>query len=202
MIRTLLALDGALVRGALAFVLGKQHDIDVVAELDGSEQIAPAIHSVRPDVAVVDLELYGPAGPTHCATHDQQRCPVLMLVDPRRTGALSEVLRVHTHAQTVGFLGNHVAPQRVVDGVRRLSRGEPVVDGELVVAALNKENPLTAREVEVLQVAAEGLPVREIAVKLSLAPGTVRNHLSRIAAKAGARTRIEAVRIAREAGWI
>jgi two-component system response regulator DesR len=200
-IRTLLAFDGALVRGALAFVLGNQHDIDVVAELDGSEQIARAICSTRADVAVVDFDLFGAAGPPHCDSH-QERCPVLMLVDPRRSGALTETLRAQSRPRAVGFLGSHVAPHRVVEGVRRLSRGEPVVDAELVVAALNKENPLTAREVEVLRLAAEGLPVRDMAVKLELASGTVRNHLSRIAAKLGGRTRIEAVRIARQAGWI
>ncbi|SDY91888.1 two-component system, NarL family, response regulator DesR [Micromonospora pattaloongensis] len=201
MIRTLLALDGALVRGSLAFVLGGQDDIDVVAELDGKEQIAPALCSMHPDVAVVDFDLFGAEGPPHCpaGTH---RSPMLMLVDPRRSQALSRVLRTHVRAQTVGFLGNHVPPLRVVEGVRQLSRGEPVVDADLVVAALNKESPLTARETEVLQLAAEGLPVREMAIKLSLAPGTVRNHLSRILTKAAARTRIEAVRIAREAGWI
>lgn len=199
MIRTLLALDGALVRGALAFVLTTQDDIDVVAELDRTEQIPPAIRSTRPDVAVVDFNLFGSGGPPDCPTEHEPPCPVLVLVDPRRSGVLGALC---AQSRTIGFLGNGVAPQRVVEGVRRLSRGEPVVDADLVVAALEQESPLTARETEVLEIAAEGWPVREIAVKLALSPGTVRNHLSRIAAKAGGRTRIEAVRIAREAGWI
>ncbi|GAB3979643.1 response regulator transcription factor [Plantactinospora veratri] len=76
------------------------------------------------------------------------------------------------------------------------------MDADLVVAALSRDNPLTEREVEVLEIAAEGWPVVEIASKLSLSAGTVRNHLSRIAGKTGARTRIEAIRIARERGWI
>jgi two-component system response regulator DesR len=109
---------------------------------------------------------------------------------------------LRARSRIVGFLGNDVPPQRVVDGVRRLARGEPVVDAELVVAALNKESPLTARETEVLEIAADGSPVVEIAARVGLSPGTVRNHLSRIAGKTGARTRIEAVRIARDAGWI
>ena len=200
MIRTLLAVDGALIRGALAFVLTIEDDIDVVAELDRIEQVEPAIRSSRPDVAVVDSGLFGTGRPAESAPRYEHPCPVLVLVDPRRPRALSDAL--HARGRAVGFLGNDVTPQRVVDGVRRLARGEPVVDAELVVAALNQESPLTPRETEVLEIAADGSPVVEIAARVGLSPGTVRNHLSRIAAKAGARTRIEAVRIARDAGWI
>ena len=200
MIRTLLALDGALVRGALSFVLTTQDDIDVVAELDRSEQIGPAMWSQRPDVAIVDLDLFDTGSAPERVTPPGHHCPVLVLADPRRSHALSAALRAQSRA--IGFLGHHVAPQRVVDGVRRLFRGEPVIDASLVVAALTRKSPLTSRETEVLAAAAHGWPVVEIAAKLSLSPGTVRNHLSRIAGKAGARTRIETVRIARESGWI
>jgi two-component system response regulator DesR len=200
LIRTLLALDGALIRGALAFVLTIEDDIDVVAELDRIEQVEPAIRSSRPDVAVVDSGLLGTGGPAGSTPRYEHSCPVLVLVDPRRPQTLCGAL--HARSRTVGFLGNDVTPQRVVDGVRRLARGEPVVDADLVVAALNSESPLTVRETEVLQIAADGAPVVEIAARVGLSPGTVRNHLSRIASKAGARTRIEAVRIARDGGWI
>jgi two-component system, NarL family, response regulator DesR len=200
LIRTLLALDGALIRGALAFVLTTEDDIDVVAELDRIEQVEPAIQLSRPDVAVVDSGFFGTGRPAESAPRYEHPCPLLVLVDARRPRALGGALRARS--RIVGFLGNDVPPQRVVDGVRRLARGEPVVDAELVVAALNKESPLTARETEVLEIAADGSPVVEIAARVGLSPGTVRNHLSRIAGKAGARTRIEAVRIARDAGWI
>jgi two-component system response regulator DesR len=103
---------------------------------------------------------------------------------------------------TVGLLDENVPPARVVEGVRRLAGGEQVVDADFVVAALRAGSPLTPRELAVLRHAAEGLPIEEIAVKLSLSPGTVRNHLSRIMTKTGARTRIEAIGIARDAGWI
>jgi len=201
-IRTLLAVDNALVRGALAFVLASQPDIAVVAELGRTDQIAAAICETRPDVAVVDFDLVGPTGPPTCPNHPQRAYSLLMLVDPKRSGALTKTLQAHPRSSVVGFLGNHVAPQRVVDGVRRLFRGEPVVDGELVLAALKRSNPLTTREADILRLTAEGWPVRDIASKLGLAPGTVRNYLSRSVAKVGGRTRIEAVRIARESGWL
>jgi two-component system response regulator DesR len=200
LIRTLLALDGALIRGAMAFVLSTQEDIDVIAQLDRDDRIAPAIRSTRPDVAVIDLARYDVDEPPDQVGCAEPPCPVLVLAAPRQSRALGHALRAQW--RTVGFLGNDVAPERVVEGVRRLSRGEPVVDADLVVAALDTRSPLTNRESEVLEIAAEGLPVAEIADRLALSPGTVRNHLARIAGKAGARTRIDTVRIARDKGWI
>jgi two-component system response regulator DesR len=84
-----------------------------------------------------------------------------------------------------------------------LARGEPVLDVELAVAALTaKDNPLTDRELDVLRLARNGAPTKEIASNLYLSAGTVRNHLARIVLKTGARTRQDAIRIAQDAGWI
>jgi two-component system response regulator DesR len=192
-IRTLLALDGALVRGALSLVLASEDDIHVVAEVGRGDAVGPAVRAGRPDVAVVDFELI---------SHDPttvERCPLLVLAEPRRVRGLHEVF---TPGRTVGILANDVPPQRVVDGVRRLARRESVVDAELVLAALAADSPLTERETEVLRLTASGAPVAEVAGSLRLSCGTVRNHLGRIARKTGARTRVEAVRVARESGWI
>ncbi|MEH0971652.1 response regulator transcription factor [Micromonospora sp. CPCC 205546] len=191
-IRTLLALDGALVRGALSLVLAAEADISVVAELDRGDALPPAVRTRRPDVAVVDLDLIGDTGVPG-------QCPLLVLADRRRACSLH---RVFAPGRTVGILGSDVSPHRVLDGIRRLARRESVVDADLVMAALSRDSPLTSRETEILDLTAAGAPVVEVARALGLAPGTVRNHLGRIARKAGARTRVEAVRVAREAGWI
>jgi two-component system, NarL family, response regulator DesR len=193
LIRTLLALDGTLVRGALALILTAEEDIRVVGEVSDRTGIESAIDTQFPDVVVADLHLIGDR------STNTGRCPLLVLADPRRPRGLSNLLGRH---RPIGILGTNVAPKRVVDGVRRLSRGETVVDADLVVAAFNADSPLTERETAVLDIAANGSPVPEIATALGLAPGTVRNHLCRIMRKAGARTRIEAVRVARDAGWI
>lgn len=194
MIRTLLALDGALVRGALSLVLAAEHDISVVAEVDRGDAVRPAVRAQRPDVAVVDLDLIQAGGAAAVGP-----CALLVLADPRRARGLPGLLRA---GRTIGMLGSNVAPHRVVDGIRRLFRREPVVDADLVVAVLNADSPLTARETEVLNLTAAGAPVAEVALSLGLSQGTVRNHLGRVTRKAGARTRVEAVRVAREAGWI
>ncbi|WP_320064233.1 response regulator transcription factor [Micromonospora sp. RTGN7] len=194
MIRTLLALDGALVRGALSLVLAAEEDIHVVAEVGRRDAVGQAVRAGRPDVAVMDFDLI-----TEGAATVAQPCPLLVLADPRRVRGLHGVF---SPGRTVGILASDVSPHRVVDGIRRLARHESVVDAELVLAALAADSPLTVRETEVLRLTADGAPVAEVAGSLSLSCGTVRNHLGRIARKTGARTRVEAVRVARESGWI
>jgi two-component system, NarL family, response regulator DesR len=126
---------------------------------------------------------------------------VLVLVD--REQVLGASLQLARQAPRVGLIATDASPAELVDAVRHIARGEPVLDAGLAVAALTAEvNPLTGREQEVLQLASTGATTREIARRLSLSTGTVRNYLSRILAKTEARTRIEAVRIAQEAGWI
>ncbi|MBM0275213.1 response regulator transcription factor [Micromonospora tarensis] len=194
MIRTLLALDGALVLGALSFVLAAEEDIRVVAKVDSGDAVSAAVRAQRPDVVVADLDFVEGFEPGRLGP-----CPVLVLAHPRRARGLRGILCA---TRTVGILRSDAAPQRVIDGIRRLARREPVLDAELVVAALRPDGPLTSRETEVLKLTAAGAPVAEVAVSLGLTRGTVRNHLGRIARKVGARTRVEAVRKAGEAGWI
>jgi len=202
-IKTLLAHNGGLVRGALAFVLEQQDDIKVVGELEHAQDVPSAVLALRPDVVVADFDLLGMDGlPVACGLHlGPYHCRVLILAERRRSSVLSKLLATEA-PRGVGFLAKDRPPGRLVEAVRRVARGDPYVDAELVVAALHTNNPLTRREVEVLSLAAQGGPVQEIAAKLALSPGTVRNHVSRILAKTGARTRIEAVRIADDSGWI
>jgi two-component system response regulator DesR len=202
MIRTLLVVEGGLARGALAYVLTAQDDIEVIGELDRMTEVPAAVRSKRPDITLIDLELLSVEDLARaCATYGRlDRCRILALVELRQAPQLARAITQH-HAD-VGFISKDAPPQRVIDGVRSLARGEIVIDGALVSAALRSQSPLTTREKAVLEVAAEGWPVREIASRFGLAPGTVRNHLSRIMAKTGARTRIQAVRAAQNSGWI
>jgi two-component system response regulator DesR len=190
---------GGLLRGALRYVLSSQDDIDVVAERDNLADAIAAVRVQRPEVTVLDLDIADGSG-TPAVDPGLFDCKLLVLIDPRRPAVLHSGLT--NPPATVGLLAQTVPPERVLDGIRRLVRDERVLDAELVVAALRTKCPLTARELRVLQAVALGLPVKEIASSLGLSPGTVRNHLSRIIAKTGARTRIEAIHIARQAGWL
>jgi len=201
-IRAVLALEGGLVRGALAYVLSIEDDIEVVAEFDELPTLLTAIQSCRPDVTIVDRGVLGVAGLAGAvrACTDAGPTRLLVLVSHRHFAALGA--DVVSLAPRVGLLDEDVTPDRVVQAVRQLAAGEPVLDTDFVIAALEPGTSLTAREMAVLRLAAEGLPVKEIAMKLSLSPGTVRNHLARIGNKIGARTRMEIVAMARKAGWI
>jgi len=202
LIRTLLAHRGSLFRGALAYVLGAEDDIEVVAETGEYGDLAGAVQVHRPKVTVLDLDLLPlEAVPGLCELGAAlPGCGVLVLAEARRSGPLGPVMAGQRSG--LGFLAKDGPPDRLVSAVRSVAGGEPVLDPELVLSVLRTGRLLTRREAEVLQVAAEGVPVQEIAERLVLSTGTVRNHLSRVIGKTGARTRIEAVRIAQDAGWI
>ncbi len=176
----------------------------VVAEPARGEQVLAVATQVRPDVAVLDFSLPGgvPIGElsrTLCRT--LPTCRTLIVIDRRSCAGIGRSLA--RLAPRVGLLGTESTPPDLIDGVRRLVRGESVLDPELAVAALRSvETVLTDRECEVLRQARLGATAKEIAKSLCLSTGTVRNYLSRVLAKTGARTRIEAIRIAQDAGWI
>ncbi|MEV6153568.1 response regulator transcription factor [Nonomuraea sp. NPDC052129] len=201
MIRTLLAEDMHLVRGAIVALLAYEEDIEIVAEVDRGDRILHVAQTVRPDVAVLDVALPGKDGLEAAGElHDKlPECGVLILTGVGTPGLLKRALDVHVR----GFMAKDAPPGRLGDAIRRVAAGERVIDSELAIAAMSPPDaPLTERELDVIGAAAEGATVSEIAASLFLAEGTVRNYLHRSTAKLGARSRIDAIRIARESGWI
>ncbi|MEU6780105.1 response regulator transcription factor [Nonomuraea angiospora] len=200
-IRTLLAEDMNLVRGAIVALLAYEEDIEVVAEVSRGDRILAAARATRPDVAVIDIALPGKdglsaAGELHAKLPE---CGVLILTGVGTPGLLKQALDVHVR----GFMAKDAPPDRLADGIRRVAEGERVIDSELAIAAMRPpEAPLTPRELDVIGAAADGASIGEIAASLYLSEGTVRNYLSKTSAKLGARSRIDAIRIARESGWI
>lgn len=201
MIRVLIAEDMHMIRSALVALLTLEDDIDVVAELARGDEVLDAALETRPDVAVLDIDLPGMDG---LAVAEQLReqvpaCHVLVLTGLSQPGHLLRALQAHVR----GFIVKDRPAESLVDGVRRVARGERVIDPELVAAALETgTSPLTLRETDVLRAAESGKPTDEIAAALALSPATVRNYLSNAISKVGARSRIDAIRIARDAGWL
>ena len=181
--------------------LETEHDLTVVAEAGADDDLVPVAERLTPDVAVVGLE---PPGHDRLAAVRRlhERVPggrALILSRNPPPGQVRRALAAHA----LGFMRIDVAPAQLTEGIRRVAQGRRAVDPELAVAALESaDNPLTRREMEVLRIAAQGAQSREIAEQLFLSVGTVRNHLSRIMCKIGARNRLDAVRIATEAGWL
>lgn len=199
-IRILLGHRGGLVREALGHVLSREPDLEVVAELARGNDVLAAALREQAQVAVLDALLPDPAD-VHGLCQTLPRLGILMLLDRYSFDGAS--LALARLAPRVGLIATDASLADLFDAVRHMSRGEPVLDTELAVAALTAvENPLTDRERDVLRLAMTGAPPQEIARSLYLSPGTVRNYLSHVLAKTGARTRIEAIRIAQDAGWI
>jgi two-component system response regulator DesR len=201
MIRVLLAEDQAMVRGALAALLGREADIAVVGEVARGDEVLAAALATRPDVALLDIEMPGGSG-LEAARALQQALPTCRAVILTTFGR-SGYLRRAMAAGAVGFLLKDAPAADLALALRRVMAGERVVDPELALAALAAgDNPLTAREREVLAAALFGASLGEIAARLALAEGTVRNHLSTAMQKLGAQNRMEAARLAEQKGWL
>ncbi len=200
-IRILLAEDMNMVRGALVALLGMEPDIEVVSEVDHGDQILPQALAHRPDIAVLDIDLPGVDGLT-AATMLRERlpsCRALILTSLGRPGTLRRAMA----AKVSGFILKDAPPEELAKAIRKIASGERVIDPQLAMAAWDSgDSPLTNREVQVLRMAAQGAEVTEIAAGLFLSAGTVRNYLTNIVTKLNARNRVDAIRIADEAGWL
>jgi two-component system response regulator DesR len=200
-IRVLVADDQQLVRDALAALLSLEDDIEVVAEVSRGGDVVPAALAARPDIALLDVEMPGMDGIAATAglRAALPACRVLMVTTFGRPGYLKRALA----AGASGFVIKDAPAERLVDAIRRVRAGMRVVDPDLAAESLVAgDSPLTPREQEVLRVARDGGTVADVAARVHLSEGTVRNYLSAAIGKTGARTRAEAVRIAEERGWL
>ncbi|WP_225804755.1 response regulator transcription factor [Streptomyces sp. NK15101] len=201
MIRLLLAEDQGMMRGALALLLGMEHDIEVVAQVGRGDEIVDAALVARPDVALLDIELPGRSGLDAAADlrDEVPDCKVLILTTFGRPGYLRRAME----AGAAGFLVKDGPVEDLTEAVRQVLRGETVIDPALAAAALGAgPNPLTARERDALAAAVDGATIADIAATLHLSESTVRNYLSSAIGKTGTRNRMEAVRAARRQGWL
>lgn len=201
MIRVLLAEDMHMVRGALVALLNLEPDIEVVAEVDSGDKIVAMVRQHRPDVAVIDIDLPVLDGLTAAGTIRDTLPEVrtLMLTSLARPGTLRKALA----ARVDGFILKDAPPAQLAAAIRDVTQGKRVVDSQLALAAWDQgECPLTDRELDVLRLAASGTDAPDIARALSLSVGTVRNYLTMIISKLNARNRVDAIRVAQDAGWL
>ncbi|MER7577290.1 response regulator transcription factor [Streptomyces sp. NPDC126514] len=200
-VRVLLAEDQGMMRGALALLLGMEPDLEVVAQVGSGDAIVDAALTYRPDVALLDIELPVRSGLDAAAELRDQvpDCRVLILTTYGRPGYLRRAME----AGAAGFLVKDGPVEDLAVAIRRALTGETVIDPALAAAALSAgPSPLTARECDILRASAEGATVADIAAALHLSESTVRNYLSSAIGKTGTRNRTEALRAAREQGWV
>ena len=190
-----------MIRGALAALLAREQDIEVVARVERGDAVIEEALRTNPDVALLDIEMPGQDGITAAAGLREKlpSCRVLILTIFGRPG----YLRRAVDSGVAGFLLKDAPPEELAAAVRKAAAGEQVIDSKLAIAALQEgSSPLTPRERDVLALSVRGATVDEVARQLHLTRGTVRNHLSIAIQKLRARNRVEAARIAEEKGWL
>jgi two-component system response regulator DesR len=200
-IRVLMADDQHLVRGALAALLNLEPDLEVVAQVARGDEIVATALDVRPDVAMLDVEMPGLDGLAAAAALREKvpTCKVLIVTTFGRAGYLRRAME----AGALGFVVKDAPAEQLADAVRRVARGERVVDPTLAAATLaGGSSPLTGRERDALAAARDGATIADIAKRLFLSEGTVRNYLSSSISKTGTRNRVEALRVAEDNGWL
>ena len=200
-VRVLLAEDQAMVRGAIAALLALEEDIEIVAEASrGDEVLAHALES-GPDVALLDVEMPGGDGLDAAAALREKlpSCRVIILTTFGRAGYLKRAME----NGAAGFLLKDAPSSELAKAIHRVMRGERVVDPDLAAQALSAgDNPLTEREREVLAASEGGATIEDVAARLYLSEGTVRNYLSSAIKKLETRNRVEAARLAERRGWL
>jgi two-component system response regulator DesR len=199
-ITVVLAENMNLLRCALTSLLRAQPDLDVVAAQECDDTLMDTVLLLRPKVVVVDVD--EPFDQCVATVEELSRqaadVPIVAL-----TTARPLIVRRLLTIPVSSAIDRNMPPARLLEAIRAAAGGHQVVDVSLAVAALAmKPNPLTAQEIEVLRRAAGGATGPEIAQQMHLSQGTVRNYLSKVAVKTAARGRVDAVRIAREAGWL
>jgi two-component system response regulator DesR len=200
-VRLLLAEDQVMIREALAALLSFEGDIEVVAQVGRGDEVLRAAMDTDPDVAVLDIEMPGMDGLAAAAElkRSHPRTKVVILTTFGRPGFLRRAME----SGVSGFVVKDSPADKLSQTIRRVLAGEKVIDPELAAAALaDGINPLTPRERDVMEASADGGTIAEIAARLYLSEGTVRNYLSGCIQKTGARNRAEALRIASERGWL
>ena len=210
MIKIMLADDQQLVREALAALLGLEHDIEVVAQVGGGDEVIPAINRYHPDVVLLDIEMPGSelSSGIDVAAAIRDAKLVTLTGEPVRSLIVTTFgrpgyLRRALDAGASGFMVKDTSASQLAEGIRRVNMGLTVVDPSLAAdSLLHGESPLTERETEILRATRDGATARQIGATLFLSPGTVRNHLSSAMAKLNASNRQEALNIAADNGWL
>ena len=200
MIRVLLAEDQTMVLGALRALLEIESDLEVVAAARNGAEALELASTHAPDVVVTDIEMPGLSG-LELAAELKRRgsaARIVILTTFARPGYLRRALE----AGATGYLLKDAPSHKLADAIRRVHSGARAVDPELASEAWSEPDPLTDRERQVLRLAADGQSGADIASRLHLSEGTVRNYLSEAVGKLGGRNKVDAARIARAKGWL
>lgn len=189
-----------MVRGALSALLGLESDIEVIGTAADGESAWLELQRLKPDILVSDIEMPGMTGLELAQRIREHRLPVKVVIVT--TFARGGYLRRALDAGVSGYLLKDAPAEKLAEALRQVHRGGRAIDPELALEAWSEADPLNERERQVLRLSGEGMGASEIAERLHLSHGTVRNYLSEAIGKLGVGNRIEAHRLARQKGWL
>ena len=200
MIRLVIAEDQSILRGALGTLLDFEEDFTVVGQAKDGKEALQLIQELKPDICVLDIEMPKMSGLDVARSLKEQgsACKVVILTTFARPSYFERALA----ADVRGYLLKDGSIDDLAGAIRKVTEGKREYASELVMGQFTNPNPLTEREIEVLKEAAEGHTAKEIGAALFLSPGTVRNYLSEILQKIGAKNKVEALAICRKNGWL
>lgn len=197
MIRIVLAEDQRMLLGALGSLLELEDDMEVVGQANNGQEALELVHTHSPDICITDIEMPLMTGIELAEALQDNPCKVLILTTFARSGYFEKARQ----AGVDGYLVKDSPSEELAYAIRSIMKGRKMYSPELMELAFDAPNPLTERELQVMEQMAEGKNSKEIASELFLSPGTVRNYISVILDKLQASSRIEALSKAKEKGW-
>lgn len=197
MIRIVIAEDQRMLLGALGALLNLEEDMEVVGQASNGEEVLELARQYKPDVCVMDIEMPGKTGLEAAEELKDFGCKIIILTTFARSGYFQRALK----AGVSGYLLKDSPSEELASSIRNVVAGRRIFAPELMDDVYSEENPLTDREMEVLELVADGKNTKEIASQLSITIGTVRNYISTIMDKLGVTNRIEAIKHSKQKGW-
>ena len=198
--RILVVEDQALVRGAISSLLGLEPDIEVVGQVENGEQALDFLKQHSVDFVLTDSEMPKMSG-LELAEQIQALgldVQTMIMTTFSKSGYIKRAMTLGVKA----FILKESPTEYLVNAIKKVNQGQKVIAPELALMALDDNDPLSEKERKAIRLAGEGLKTAEIAKKLFLSEGTVRNYLSEAIAKLNATNRVDAARTARQKGWI
>ncbi len=198
MIRIVLAEDQNLLLSALSSLLNLEEDISVIGTAGNGRDALKLVEEEQPDICLMDIEMPVMTGLDAAEELTDTDCKVIILTTYARPGYFERAKK----AQVSGYLLKDTPSETLAESIRQIMTGKRIYSPELIDIAFETENPLTSREIEIVQLLADGKTTKSIAEELHLSNGTIRNYVSIVLDKLNVTNRIEAIRKALDKGWL
>ncbi|MBV7390572.1 response regulator transcription factor [Enterococcus alishanensis] len=199
MIKVLIAEDQGVLSSALAMILNLEDDLEVVGTAKDGAEAMKLLSEFKPDILLTDIEMPEKTGLDIAEELTASPTKVIILTTFARDGYFERAVA----AKVSAYLLKDTPSEELINHIRAAMEGKTFYEPSLITGYMNNQkNPLSQKEQEILNLIAKGATSKEIAAKLYLSDGTIRNYISEIISKLAAKNRIDAAEKAKENGWL